>query len=90
MTPEQDPPTKPPFYLIPDVVSKDVVVALQELLASARRGHLIGFGFVAMYKDRSYITNTAGEADRNPTFTRGMIKALDDELAKKITKKPPP
>lgn len=87
MTPEHDPPTKPPFYLMPDVISKDVIDTLQELLALARRGHLIGLAFAAMYKDRSYVVNTAGEADRNPTFTRGMLLALDDQLATEITKK---
>jgi hypothetical protein len=37
-----------------------------------------------MMKRRSYVVNTAGEAHRNPTFARGMVAALDDELGKRM------
>lgn len=72
---------KPPYRLAPDALSHDTVDALEQLLDEARRGHVIGVAFAAMYKQRRYITNTAGEAHRNPTFARGMIASLDDELS---------
>jgi hypothetical protein len=76
---------RPPFHLVPDSLSHDTVEALKELLLHAKTGRLIGVAFVAMYKNREYIANTAGEASRNPTFTRGMVAALDDALGRVVT-----
>jgi hypothetical protein len=75
---------KPPYVLIQNHVSTDTVEALQQLLEQARAGEVIGVAFVAMLKRRGYIADAAGEAYRNPTFTRGMIRALDDRLAQRV------
>ncbi len=72
---------KPPFVLIPDNVSTDTVKCLETLLRHARKGEVIGIAFAAALKRRAYITNTAGECHRNPTWARGMVAALDDQLA---------
>lgn len=71
---------RPPFRLVPDSLSHDTVEALQSLLDDAREGRIIGVAFCAMYKQRRFIVNTAGEAHRNPVFTRGMIACLNDTL----------
>lgn len=73
---------KPPFRLVPDVISDDTVKALQCLLSEARRGHVIGIAYVAMFKRREFIANAAGEAKRSPVFTRGMLASLDDALGR--------
>lgn len=75
---------RPPFVLVPDTVSNDTVECLQTLLDQARRGEIIGLAYTAVLKRRGYIANTAGEAHRNPTFSRGMVAALDDQLALRI------
>lgn len=75
---------KRPFVLIPDAVSNDTVECLKTLLTQARRGEVIGIAFAAMLKQRSYIVNTAGEAHNSPTFARGMVAALDDQLAGRV------
>ncbi len=75
---------RPPFSLIPGTISTDTVDCLDELLTMARAGEVIGVAYVAMLKRRKYIVNTAGEAHRNPTFTRGMIQALNDELGQRV------
>jgi hypothetical protein len=61
----------------------EVIEALAQLLRQARdeENPLIGIAIAAMYKGRTFIVDTAGECRRNPTFTRGMIQALDDRLA---------
>ena len=74
---------RPPFTLVPDTLSTNTVEALTQLLELARRGELIGIAFAGMFKQRRYFVNTAGEAHRNPTFARGMIAALDDELGRR-------
>ena len=79
---------KPPFRLAPDFISHDTAEALREMLLDAESGDLFGLAFVAMYKGSKYIVNATGEAYRNPTFTRGMLAALDDELSKRIHLEP--
>ena len=66
--------------LVRDTISHDVVECLQELLALAEAGALTGLAFGATLRGKRFIVNTAGYAHENPTFTRGMLCALDDEL----------
>lgn len=73
-----------PYILIEDAVSNDTVECLRTLLREAERGELIGIAFAAMLKKRGYIVNTAGEAHKSPTYSRGMIRALDDKLSLRI------
>lgn len=75
---------KAPFRLIPDNISTNTVECLEQLLDQARRGEIIGLAYAAMLKQRAYIVNTAGEAHRNPTFSRGMVAALGDSLATRV------
>lgn len=75
---------KKTFSLARDTISHDSVEALEALLEEARQGKLIGLAFVAMYKDRYYVTNTAGEAYRNPVFTCGMLASLNYQLMRKV------
>lgn len=75
---------KPPFRLVPDSLSKDTFEALTQLLDLAQRGELIGVAFAGILKQRRYFVNTAGEAHRNPTFARGCVSALDDQLGQRM------
>lgn len=75
---------KAPYSLIDDAVSTHTIECLETLLDRARHGEVIGVAFAAMLRRRAYVVNTAGEAYRNPTFTRGMIAALDDQLSHRI------
>lgn len=75
---------RPPFRLVPDTLSTDTAEALAQLLDLAKRGELIGVAFAGMLKQRRYFVNTAGEAHRNPTFARGCVSALDDELGRRM------
>lgn len=72
------------FTLVPDTISTDTVECLTQLLEHAKTGEITGIAFAAMLKRRGYIANSAGEAHRSPTFARGMVAALDDQLAKRI------
>lgn len=75
---------KPPYRLVNDDISHETVEALEQLLAEARAGKILGFAYVAMRKRREFIGDAAGEAYRNPTFARGMVAALDDHLAELV------
>jgi len=65
--------------------SNDTVRALEALLAEARAGRLIGVAYVAMYGHGEYAVGFDGETRKTPTFTRGMLHLLDDELSKIIS-----
>lgn len=80
---------KQPFTLIPDTVSTDTVECLKLLLNRARRGEVIGLAYCAVLKQRSYIVNTAGVAYQSPTFARGMVAALDDQLSDAVRRGAP-
>lgn len=75
---------RPPFTLVPDTISTDTVEALEQLLAGAREGKVIGLAFGVMLRDRLYYVNTAGEAHRNPGFSLQMTRMLDDQLVARV------
>jgi hypothetical protein len=79
---------KNPFGLVPNDVSSDTVKCLETLLEQARRGQVLGLAYAAMLRKRAYVVNAAGEAHRNPTFARGCVQALDDELGRRIRDDP--
>lgn len=64
------------YHLVPDDISGDTVTALEQLLADARDGKLIGLAFGAMYKRKRCIVNTAGECRHSPIFATGMAVEL--------------
>ncbi|MDO9597251.1 MAG: hypothetical protein Q7J47_05975 [Azoarcus sp.] len=70
--------------LAPPAKCGETIRVLEALLNEARSGQIVGIAFVAMYKKRSYTVDLSGEASRNPTFTRGMVKALDDRLSEMV------
>lgn len=69
------------YQLIKDTVSRDTVEALSQLLEGAKDGQITGIAFAVTLKNRRFVTNVAGNCFRDATATRGMIQALDDELA---------
>lgn len=73
-----------PYHLVRDTVSRDTVEALELLLADARKGRVVGIAFGAMLRQRRYLVNCAGDACRDPTTTRGILAALDDELSQMV------
>lgn len=75
---------RPPFTLIGDDISTDTVTALEQLLAGAREGRIIGIAFGVMLKTRRFYVNTAGEAHRNPGFSLQMARVLDAELVDRV------
>ncbi len=72
---------KPPFVLIPDSISNDIIECTRTLHEQALRHELIGLAYTGMVKQRGYVANSAGEAYRNPTFSIGMCFALIRKLS---------
>lgn len=70
-----------PAQLLKDAISRDTVEALEQLLEAAKAGEISGIAFAISLRGRRFVTNTAGACYRDPTLSRGMIAALDDELS---------
>jgi hypothetical protein len=70
--------------LVPNTVSEVTVGELRILSREAYAGELVGIAYVAIYRGRNYSVHCSGEASRNPTYTRGAIRALDDFVSKKV------
>lgn len=72
------------LYHLRPPVQRDVVDTLAQLLQGARDGQIVGLAVGAALPRRRYIVATAGECYRDPTYTRGIVRALDDELARLV------
>lgn len=72
------------MHLVHDHISRDTQEAVRQIAASVEAGHVIGIAFVLVMKRRRFMVNTAGAAADNPTETRGMLCALDDELQRMV------
>lgn len=70
-----------PYQLVHDYISRDTVDALRLLLKGAEEGDVTGIAFACTLRKNRYITNVAGLMYKNPTFARGCVVALDDELS---------
>lgn len=77
------------FKLADEAVSHETVEALESLLNKAKNGDVIGIAFVAMNKQRTYNTNTAGELHRNMTFAVGTLMVLVARLLREILNRKP-
>lgn len=73
------------YQLARDAISHDTVEALEDLLASAKTGELVGIVFGVMLKRRRYMVNSAGEARRDPTFALGMCQMMSAEMRALVT-----
>lgn len=77
------------LLLLAPAVSSDAVAALEELLAEAKAGRVIGLAWVALHAGRTFTMDIAGETKNDITYTRGMLLALDDELSKILLPRSP-
>lgn len=78
-----------PYQLVRDPISHDTIEALEALLDGARKGEVTGIAFACTLRKQRYITNVAGMCWKNPTFARGMVAFLSDELAGLVHRRDP-
>jgi hypothetical protein len=78
-----------PYRLVPDNISHDTVEALSVLLEGAKTGEITGIAFACTLRKMRYITNVAGTCYTNPTFARGMVSFLGDQLAALVHRRDP-
>jgi len=61
-------------------ISDDTVRALVQLADDAASGAYIGFAIGLLRPRLRYSVHCVGEACERPTWTRGIVHVLDDEL----------
>jgi len=64
-------------------IDQRTVDVLRLLLDQALDGQVVGFVYGAISPDHEYFVEAVGEARCNPTFTRGVVAAIDDYLAER-------
>lgn len=70
-----------PYRTIPEPpAQKDMIEALRTILAHAEAGTITGIAVACVMKRNRYITDVRGYCLTHPTFTRGVIMSLGDEL----------
>ncbi len=67
--------------------STETVYWLEERLAEARRGELIGIAAICMYSHSDYGISIRGEIRKSPVYTRGLLPELDHELGRILRSK---
>lgn len=73
--------TKPKLALIQSrEVSEETVDVLKYLLSEATAGNVRGIAFVALHNGHEFSSGIIGKPRLVPVLTRGMVRALDDEL----------
>lgn len=59
---------------------EEVMRLLNDMLLRARKGEVNGVALVCSFKNQHYVTAVAGTCRTNPTFSRGMVMSLADEI----------
>lgn len=72
------------MHLVHDNISRDTQQAVKQIMEAVEAGHVVGIAFVLVMKRKRFMVNCAGVAAQNPSDTRGMICALDDELQRMV------
>lgn len=67
-------------HLIPLPGSKDTLQCARRLVAAAQDGEAVGAVIGILYRRQRYSVVVCGSAHDNPTWARGVTRAIDDEL----------
>lgn len=68
--------------LVHDEISRDLAAAMRKIADMTEQRIIVGavFGLALRGPGRRYHVNVAGTLARDPTFARGVVASLDDEL----------
>lgn len=72
------------MHLVHDHISRDTQQAVEQIMDGVKQGLVVGIAFVLVMRRKRFMVNCAGVAADNPSDTRGMVCALDDELQRMV------
>ena len=70
--------------LIRETVSGDTLQCAEALAEGVKDGQIVGAVIGFLYRRKKYSVAICGDAYHDPTFARGVIGALEDELRELI------
>jgi hypothetical protein len=73
--------------LVPPAISAETADYLAYLLRETLVGNVIGIAGAIFHPGRNYSIDIVGAAEKDPTYTRGAVGALDDVLARVVGSK---
>lgn len=71
------------LHVVRDSPDQATVDVLTRLLADAKMGRVIGLAFVALLHHHEYEADMVGQALESPLLSRGICRALEDEISQK-------
>jgi hypothetical protein len=72
------------IQLIHDTISRDTAEAAAVIKGLVDSGEVTGMFFGLRFRGGRYMVNVAGRCAADPTYARGMLGALEDELSRMI------
>lgn len=72
------------YQLVQEHISDDTIEALEAMLASAKKGQIVGIAFALMLRRQRYMVDCAGDACSNPFLARAGVAVLDDHISNMI------
>jgi hypothetical protein len=81
---DKAPPAGVNVQLVRDHVSRDLLQTCVQLLEAVQEGHITGLAFACSMKGKKYFVNVSGALATDPTYARGVVAALDDELSRMV------
>jgi hypothetical protein len=72
---------KPALRLVKPSANQETVEHLETMLAAAKNGEITGLAYVITLPGMRFITNMTGICFDHPTFARGAVAFLNDQLA---------
>lgn len=66
--------------LLADPESRDLAETFEHLAGAVRAGAVVGVVMGVVVRGRQYHVHIGGTMTRDPTFARGVCRAIDDDL----------
>lgn len=66
--------------LLHTTISHDTLQCVEALVDGVKTGDIVGAAIGIIYKRKRYSVTLCGEARHDPTYTRGVVGAIEDEL----------
>lgn len=72
--------SRSPLRLIKSEANQKTISTLEEMLIAAKAGEITGMAFVVTLPGMRFISNATGYCADNPSFARGAVMFLSDQL----------
>jgi len=68
------------FRLVEEYISDETVALLEDLLAQAVKGEVVGIAFITLNRQNRYSVGWGGKAHAEPVLALGLLERLRSQL----------